>query len=94
MALEFEWSPDKAIANRRKHGVPFEEAASVFRDEFGATFPDPDHSNDEERAITVGVSNLGRLVFVSHTDRNDLIRIISARELTRHERRQYEESRS
>lgn len=94
MALEFEWNPDKAIANRQKHGVPFEEAVSVFRDEFGATFSDPDHSDDEERAITVGMSNLGRLILVSHTDRNDRIRIISARELTRYERRQYEESRS
>ncbi len=89
--MEFEWDPRKAEINLRKHGVSFTEAGTVFGDELATTVPDPDHSEDEERFITIGWSNRRRLLMVSHTDRNDRIRIISARELTRNERKAYEE---
>jgi uncharacterized DUF497 family protein len=92
MALEFEWDPNKATVNRRKHKVSFEEATTVFGDPFSATFPDPDHSEDEERLITIGLSDHHRLLLVSHAERGNRIRIISARELTSHERSQYEEA--
>ena len=79
----------RAARNLQKQGVSFEEAASVFRDDLSITVPDPDHSMEEERFITVGVSSQNRLLMVTHTDQGDLIRIISARELTPRERRQY-----
>jgi uncharacterized DUF497 family protein len=75
----------------RKHGVSFEEAASVFLDPAALTFVDPDHSEDEERAITIGRSARRRILFVSHTERGDRLRIISARRATRREQRQHEE---
>ena len=90
--MEFEWDPQKAEINLRKHDVSFTEAGSVFGDDFAITVPDPDHSIDEERYITVGRSNRGRLLMVAHTDRNDKTRIISARELTSRERKTYEEA--
>lgn len=90
MNLEFEWEPDKAARNLRKHNVSFQEAATVFGDEMGATVYDPDHSEAEERFLTIGYSNRGRLLIVSHTDQGDRIRIISARLLKPSERRQYE----
>lgn len=90
MKLEFEWEPDKAARNLRKHTVSFQEAATVFGDETGATVYDPDHSEAEERFLTIGYSNRGRLLIVSHTDRGNRIRIISARPLKPSERRQYE----
>jgi uncharacterized DUF497 family protein len=89
--MDFEWNPRKAESNLRKHGVPFTEAATVFGDELAITVPDPDHSDEEDRFITIGWSNHRRLLIVSHTDRNDRIRIISARELTPSERKDYEE---
>ncbi|MEN6575561.1 MAG: BrnT family toxin [Phycisphaerales bacterium] len=89
--MEFEWSPEKAATNLRKHGVGFVEAATVLRDPLGMTIFDPDHSMDENRYLTVGMSSRGRAVMVAHTDRGDTIRIISARELTRAERKAYEE---
>lgn len=89
--MDFEWDPRKAEINLRKHGVSFTEAGTVFGDELAVTIPDPDHSEDEERFITIGWSNHRKLLIVSHTDRNDRIRIISARELTRNERKAYEE---
>lgn len=92
MALEFEWQPEKAAKNRRKHKVLFEEAATVFADEMSATLYDPDHSDDEERFLTIGYSNRGRLLVVSHTGRGTRLRIINARPLTPKERRQYEEA--
>lgn len=88
--IEFEWDPEKAETNLRKHGVGFIEAATIFRDPLSITIFDPDHSTDEDRYITIGVSNRGRPVMVAHTDRGEITRIISARELTRAERRQYE----
>lgn len=89
--MDFEWNPRKAEINLRKHGVLFTEAATIFGDELAITVPDPDHSDDEDRFITIGWSNRRRLLMVSHTDRNDRIRIISARELTPSERKDYEE---
>ncbi len=89
--IEFEWDHEKAERNLRKHGVGFVEAATVLRDSLGITIFDPDHSLDEDRYVTVGMSSQGRAVMVAHTDRADAIRIISARELTRAERKAYEE---
>ncbi|WP_341328624.1 BrnT family toxin [Methylotuvimicrobium sp. KM2] len=89
--MYFEWDPKKATANRSKHGVTFEEASSALRDVFSATAHDPDHSDDEERFVTFGVSSQGRLLLVSHTDRGKAIRIISARLATNIERQIYEE---
>lgn len=89
--MQFEWDEKKAVANQRKHGVSFQEAATVFGDPLAITFLDPDHSEDEFRFITFGVSWLNRLLVVSHADRDDRLRIISARPATRRERRIYEE---
>jgi len=89
--MGFEWDLDKAKTNLRKHRVAFKEAATVFRDALSITFLDPYHSEREERYITVGQSSAGRLLIVAHTDREGRIRIISARELTRAERKAYEE---
>ena len=89
--MRFEWDPVKAAENLAKHGVSFEEAATVFRDVLSATGADPDHSVDEERFVTFGVSAGRRLLAVAHTDRDDTIRIISARPVTPSERNIYEE---
>ena len=89
--MEFEWDPKKAAKNSRRHRVSFNEAATVFGDSLGTTVPDPDHSLVEDRYITIGMSDRGRLVMVAHTERGERIRIISARELTRAERKAYEE---
>ena len=89
--MHFEWDPRKALENLAKHGVSFEEAATIFRDPLSATGPDPDHSTDEERFVTFGMSTGGRLLAVAHTDRDDTIRIISARPVTPNERKIYEE---
>ena len=91
MSIQFEWDPNKALENLQKHRVAFEEAATVFGDLLSVTVPDPDHSQEEDRFITVGSSNHSRLLMIAHTERGDSIRIISARELTPRERRQYEE---
>jgi uncharacterized DUF497 family protein len=90
--MEFEWDPGKAAGNLRKHKVSFTEAATVLGDFLGATASDPDHSRDEHRYITVGLSSRGRLLMVAHAERRERIRIISARKLTRDERRVYEET--
>jgi uncharacterized DUF497 family protein len=89
--LRFEWDPAKAATNFAKHGVSFPEAATVFRDPLSTTGADPDHSVDEERFITFGLSVSGRLLTVAHTESGDTIRIISARPVTAGERRIYEE---
>jgi len=94
VGIDFEWDPNKAAQNLRKHNVTFEEAATVFRDDLSITIPDPDHSMEEERFITVGLSSQNRLLMIAHVERGDCIRIISARELTPRERRQYEEASS
>ncbi len=90
--MDFEWDADKARRNKRKHGVSFEEAASVFGDPLAITFADPDHSAGEERRLSFGLSQTGRLLVVSHAERARRVRIISAREATRYERKIYEES--
>jgi hypothetical protein len=89
--IKFEWDTAKAASNMRKHGVSFDEAGSVFLDQLAVSGPDPDHSVGESRYITFGVSSLGRLLAVSHTYRPGAIRIISARRVTRVERKIYEE---
>lgn len=88
----FEWDPEKAEGNLRKHRVTFAEAATVFEDPNAITFDDPDHSRCELRFVTIGTSRFGRLLFVAHTDRSDRIRIISARQATRREGHEYEET--
>jgi len=88
--MKFEWDPQKADSNLKKHGVSFQEAASVLGDALSITYPDPDHSVREHRFITVGMSRSGRVLMVAHTDRGDNVRIISARKTTRQERRYYE----
>lgn len=90
--MNFAWDPRKAAANLRKHGIAFEEAATVFRDTLSVTGSDPDHSVGERRFITFGLANTGRLIVVSHTDDGPTIRIISARPATRQERKLYEEA--
>lgn len=89
--MEFQWNPQKAAANVRKHGVTFDEAATVFLDELAISGADPDHSVGESRYITFGASSLGRLLAVSHTHRSGAVRIINARRVTRAERKIYEE---
>jgi uncharacterized protein len=89
--LDFEWDEAKAGDNLARHGVSFQEAATVFRDALSQTGQDPDHSINEERFITFGLSTSGRLLAVAHTERGDTIRIISARVATPGERTIYEE---
>jgi uncharacterized protein len=89
--MQFEWDPRKDAANQRKHRVGFREAATVLGDPLATTFPDTEHSVDEQRFLSIGVSAVGRLLVVAHSDRNETIRIISARPATPHERRFYEE---
>lgn len=89
--MEFEWDPEKASSNVRKHGVTFNEAATTFGDPLAITFADPDHSMDENRYLTFGISRLDRLLVVSHTERRGRVRIINARLMTRQERRIYEQ---
>jgi len=87
----FEWDATKAAHNFRKHGLTFEEAATAFLDALAITYPDPQHSGQEEREITIGHSSKGRVVFVAHCRRGNRTRIISARKATKSEHRQYEE---
>jgi len=89
--MRFEWDPEKAISNLRKHDVSFEEAITVFLDNLSLTGDDPDHSVGEDRFVIFAVSSIGRLLVVSYTERGDEIRIISARTATRAERKLYEE---
>ncbi|MGZ8425052.1 MAG: BrnT family toxin [Candidatus Binatia bacterium] len=92
MALDFEWDPAKAEANLKEHGVSFDEATTIFRDTRSITISDPDHSDSEDRFIDIGMSHRMQLLVVSYTERQDKIRIISARQPTRAERRSYEET--
>jgi uncharacterized DUF497 family protein len=89
---EFEWDPHKALSNMDKHGVSFEEAATVFYDPLFIMVVDEEHSVDEERFITIGQSSQGRLLMLAHTDRGGRIRIISARKATRKEEQFYAEA--
>jgi uncharacterized protein len=89
--LKFEWDAPKSIANVRKHGVSFEEAATVFGDPLALTFADPDHSISEARFVTIGQLHQDLLLIVAHIERGQMIRIISARRATRQERTIYEQ---
>lgn len=89
--LSFEWDADKAAANLAKHGVAFEEAATAFGDPLALTVDDPDHSAEEYRFLLLGRSEGDRLLVVSHTERSETLRIISARPATRRELEAYEE---
>ncbi len=89
--MKFQWDPRKAKLNFAKHRISFEEATTAFRDPLSATAPDPDHSSKEKRFVTFGLSAKGRLLLVSHTERGESIRIISARRATKQEREIYEE---
>jgi len=91
MGLSFEWDPDKSKSNERKHRVSFEEASTAFADPLALTIYDPDHSDEEDRYLSLGFSDRNRLLVVSFTDRDQRIRIISARVASRRERKQYEE---
>ena len=91
--MEFEWHLTKAAANLRKHGVSFEEAASVFNDPIATIYEDPDHSANEKRFLTIGTSARGRLLHIAFADRGDRIRIINARKVTKKERTLYEEEK-
>jgi hypothetical protein len=88
--VHFEWDPAKAARNVSKHGVSFDEASTVFGDPLAGTILDPRHSGDEPRFVTIGLSMSRRLIIVAHMEREDRIRIISARRATRRERRTYE----
>jgi uncharacterized DUF497 family protein len=89
--MDFEWDDAKAESNERKHGVSFTEAMTVFADPLSITGYDPRHADDEDRFLSMGTSVDGRLLVVSHTDRGETVRIISARVATRRERKDYED---
>ncbi|MFH1624733.1 MAG: BrnT family toxin [Pseudomonadota bacterium] len=91
MALTFEWDEEKSKRNFRKHGVRFEEAKTVFNDPFAITIGDPDHSDEEERYLDIGLSSTGRVLVVWYTEREENIRIIGCRRVTPSERKTYEE---
>jgi hypothetical protein len=88
--MRFEWDTEKAKKNLKNHRISFDEAVTVFYDPLSATFPDPDHSDNEQRLITIGYSSQSRLLVVSHAERGKTIRIISARRATAHERKRHE----
>ncbi len=92
MPIRFEWDLEKAESNRRKHRVSFEEAATAFGDPLSLTIPDPTHSVGEDRYLLLGQTFRGRLIVVSHLERNGSIRVISARLATRREQMNYEET--
>lgn len=88
--MDFEWDSSKELSNQKKHGVSFAEASEVFNDDYSLSVPDPDHSYEEARYLIFGISSKGRHLVVSFTERSDAIRIISARCMTRQERKAYE----
>ena len=90
MGLRFEWDQRKADSNLKKHGVSFQEAASVFADALSITITDPDHSASEARFVDLGVSHRNRLLVISYVERGEVIRIISARRASRSEQKYYE----
>jgi uncharacterized protein len=90
--MKFEWDEEKAKINIAKHGISFSEAATVFGDPLSIPLDDPDHSYDEKRFLLIGQSSIGSLLIVSYTEREERIRIISARDVTRSERKFYEEA--
>ena len=90
--MDFEWDPQKAASNPKKHKVSFAEAVTVFGDRLSITVPDPDHSVGEDRQITIGMSDRSRSLMVAYLERGERIRIMSARSLTKAERKAYEEA--
>ena len=92
MSLRFEWHAAKARLNLSKHSVSFEEASTVFGDRRAITTPDPLHSLAEERFVTIGLSETGKILVVVATERCDSLRLISARPASKRERKQYEEA--
>ena len=94
MPYQFEWDVDKAAANLQRHGIPFDEAVTVFGDPLSVLLPDPDHSIGEARYLVLGLSTKGRLLVVAFVERTPRTRIISARLVTRRERQNYEEGQS
>jgi uncharacterized DUF497 family protein len=90
--MDFEWDPAKAASNVGRHGISFEEASSAFGDPLAHSISDPLHSRDEERFVLMGQTNVGRLAVVVYTDRDETVRIISARLATPSERRRYEQT--
>lgn len=88
--MEFEWDPEKAAANARKHGVDFAEAMTVFSDPLELTIVDPDHSEGEQRFLSIGLSMAGRLIVVGYTERAGRTRMINARVASSQERQNYE----
>ena len=90
--MRFEWDEKKAARNVVKHGISFEEAVTVFGDPLSDTFPDPDHSHQEQRFIIIGSAESGKILVVAHTDKGGTVRIISARDATSGERKSYEEN--
>ena len=92
--MQFEWDPLKSATNVRRRRISFDEAATVLEDALSTTYPDQAHSEDEMRFLTIGASQRGRVLVVAHTERNDTIRIISARRATRREREFYEQGKS
>jgi uncharacterized DUF497 family protein len=91
MGLQFERDAEKAASNWKKHVVSFEEASTILSDPLEATVHDPDHSDQEDRYVSIGMSAGRRILVVSYTERDDHIRIISARVANKRERKQYEE---
>jgi len=89
--VQFTWDPGKAAANLSEHGVSFEDASTVFRNPLAKVLPDPTHSEQEQRSLIIGHSAGGRLLLVVFTESDDRIRIISARDASARERREYEE---
>lgn len=89
--MNFEWDPRKDKRNVSKHKVSFDEASTIFDDPHSRTFDDPDHSVEDQRFIIIGYSNRNRLLFVCHTDDEKVVRIISARDVTKSERKYHEE---
>ncbi len=89
---QFEWDPEKAKTNLKKHDIDFEETSTIFDDPQFITFLDEEHSIDEERYITIGLSKKGRLLMAAHTERKKTIRLISARKVTKHEEKFYNEA--
>jgi uncharacterized DUF497 family protein len=92
MALTFEWDEAKDLSNQKKHGISFDEEKTVFNDPRSITIADEVHSEEEERYIDIGISSRGRLIVVCYTEREPNIRIISSREATKSERKDYEQT--
>jgi len=92
--MRFQWDENKDRSNEKKHGIGFAEASTVFADPFSQTIFDPDHSETEERFLTVGLSHRGKLLVVWHTDRNLEVRIIGSRSADNHETKRYLDGRT